>query len=513
MLRTLLAFAFLISALPAAAQDLKSFEDKTTVHKLANGWTFVLVERHQAPAFSFSTRVNVGSAQEVTGITGLAHMFEHMAFKGTETIGTSNYPEEKKALAALEAAYQAYQAERLAPHPEAGKVEELLKVFKARQAEADKFVVKNEFGDIVNREGGVFMNAFTNTDETVFFYSLPANKTELWAYLESERFLHPVFREFYEEREVVREERRQSIEGPPVGRIFEQLQAAAFIAHPYHHRTVGFDSDLQAFTLTDAQNFFRAYYVPANMVTAVVGDIHPAELIPIIDRYFGRIPARPLPPPLRTVEPPQTAERVVVMEGRSQPIYVEGYHKPATTDPDQATYDAIDDILSIGRTSRLYRALVRDQRLTVQVGSFSGFPGRAYPHLWAILAVPSFGVTNQQVQTVLHAELERLKNEDVTDEELTRFKTRAKAKLLRDLRSNQGFANQLVEFQYLYGDWRELFRTLDRYDKVTKADIRRVANQTFRKENRTVTMLNSTMMMMQPPAAKPAAAPGTPGGR
>jgi predicted Zn-dependent peptidase len=507
MLGKLLAAALLVSSLPAAAQDLKAFEGRTTVHVLPNGWTFILVERHEAPVFSFSTLANVGSAQEVAGITGLAHMFEHMAFKGTESFGTTDYPEEKKAIAALEAAYQVYQAERLKPRADAKRVEELFKAFKEKQAEADKFVVKNELSDIVSREGGTFMNAFTNTDETVLFYSLPANKTELWAYLESERLLRPVFREFYEERDVVREERRQNLEGLPIGRMFEQLQAVAFTAHPYHHRTIGYDSDVQSFTLTDAVSFFRDQYAPGNLITAVVGDIHPQELIPLIDRYFGRIPARPLPQPLRTVEPPQAAERIVILEDRSQPIYMEAYHKPADTDPDQAVYEAIDDILSLGRTSRLYRALVRDQRLSVQVTSFSGFPGRQYPNLWAILAVPGFGITNEQVQTALHAEFERLKTEDVTDEELSRFKTRAKAKFVRDLRDNQGIANRIAEFQHLYGDWRELFRTVDRYDNVTKADIRRVANQAFRKDNRTVTML----VTKPAPAPAPKPAPGAPG--
>src|ERR1700710_1936585 len=196
MIRKLLAAALLLAALPAAAQDLKSFEAKTTVHVLKNGWTFLLVERPEAPVFSFFTLADVGSAQEVPGITGLAHMFEHMAFKGTETIGTSNYAEEKKAIDAMEAAYQAYQAARLAPKADAKKVEELWKAWKAREEESEKYVVKNEFDDIVSREGGVALNAFTSSDETGFFYSLPANKTELFAYLESERFYRPVFREF-----------------------------------------------------------------------------------------------------------------------------------------------------------------------------------------------------------------------------------------------------------------------------------------------------------------------------
>src|SRR6476661_8428070 len=227
-----LALLLLTLAAAASAQDLKSFEAKTKVHVLQNGWTFIIVERPVAPVFSFATVADVGSAQEVPGITGLAHMFEHMAFKGTPNLGTRNYEGEKKALDALEAAYQAWQAERMSPKPDAQKLERLLADFKAKQQTAAGFVVKGEFDDVVTREGGVGMNASTGADETQYFYSLPANKVELFAFLESERFYHPVFREFYEERDVVMEERRMSTESQPFGRLVEQFTSAAFTAHP-----------------------------------------------------------------------------------------------------------------------------------------------------------------------------------------------------------------------------------------------------------------------------------------
>jgi predicted Zn-dependent peptidase len=481
---------FALTAL-AAAQDIASFEKRITVKKLPNGLTIVICERPEAPVFSFYTMVDAGSVQDPMGATGLAHMFEHMAFKGTETIGTTDYAQEKKAIAAMETAYQEYQAARLAPKADPKRVEELFKAFKAREEESGKFLVKNEFDDIVTREGGVGLNAFTSADETGFFYSLPANKTELFAYLESERFYRPVFREFYKERDVVFEERRERTESTPIGRLVEQFVAASFNAHTYHQPTIGYAADLQSFTLTDAETFFRANYAPANLITSIVGDIKPQELIPLLERYFGRIPARPKPQPLRTVEPPQVAEKTVVIEDPAQPFYLEAYHKPASTDPDQAVYEAIDDILSGGRTSRFYRALVRDQRIAVQVQSFSGFPGQKYPNLWAVLAVPGVGKTDEEVQAAIHKEIERLQKEDVSDEELARFKTRAKAKLVRSLRDNQGIANQIAEYQRLYGDWRELFRETDRLDRVTKADIRRVANQAFQKSNRTVTMITN----------------------
>jgi predicted Zn-dependent peptidase len=492
----------ILAGLPAAAQDLKSFEARTTVHKLPNGWTFLLVERPVAPVVSFVTLADVGSAQEVTGITGLAHMFEHMAFKGSPRIGTRDYPAEKKALEELEAAYQAYQAERLSPRPDARKLARLQADFQARQKAAHDLVAENALDDVVAREGGVDPNAETGTDWTQFYLSLPSNKLELFAFLESERFYEPVFREFYEERDVVQEERRMNLDSQPVGRLFEQIIATAYVAHPYHHRGVGYMSDLQSLSITDARAFFDKYYAPSNLVTAIVGDINAQELIPLIDRYFGRIPNRPSPEPLRTVEPPQIGEKTVVVEDASQPIYLEAYHRPAFTHPDQPVYQAIDDILVNGRTSRLYRALVRDKKLAVQAESLPDLPGRKYPFLWIPIVVPAFGVSNEQVAAALHQELERLQREDVTDQELSRFKARGKADLLRSLNSNLGLATQLVEYHQLFGDWRELFRSIDRLDHVTKADIRRVAGEMLQKSNRTVGMI-----VTRPEEAKPAAAP------
>lgn len=489
MIRSLTILAAILCTLPAAAQDLASFEARTTVHKLANGWTFVIVERPEVPVFSFCTYADVGPTQEVPGTTGLAHMFEHMAFKGGPTVGTRDWEGEKKALAALESAYQAWQAERLSSRPDAKKLETLLAAFRQRQQEASGFVVQSELDDILFREGGTDINATTGGDGTFYYYSLPSNKVELFAFLESERFGHPVLREFYEERDVVQEERRQRYEGSGFGRLYEQFLITAFQAHPYKQPGIGYMSDLQSITITDAEEFFQIWYAPSNLTTAIVGDVRAETLLPILERYFGRIPARPAPPPLRTVEPPQIAEKIVILEDPAQPLYMEGYHRPAVTHPDEAVWDAIDDILANGRTSRLYRSLVRDQKVAVEVDSTSALPGEKYPHLWIVFAAPAVGATNEQVQTAVRAELERLRREDVTPEELARFKARAKAGLLRSLRSNLGLAEQLADHQRLYGDWRELFRSLDRVDKVTPADIRRVAGEAFRGTNRTVGMI------------------------
>lgn len=472
-----------------AAPLLDRFEEKVTEHVLDNGWTFLIVERPVAPVFSFATVADVGGAQEVLGITGLAHMFEHMAFKGTPKLGTTDWAAEREALAAVEAAYQAYEALRHDPRADPAAVEALLLAFRDAQAEAAQFVVANEFGEVIDRAGGVGLNASTTKDITTYSYALPANKLELFAYLESERFLHPVFREFYKERDVVQEERRMRTENQPIGRLIEQTVATAFQAHAYHHPNVGYMSDLESFTATDAEAFFRIHYVPSNLVTAIVGDVDAATLIPLLERYFGRIPAGPDPPELRTVEPPQIAEKEVVLVDPSQPIYLEAYHKPSALHPDQAVYQAIDDVLSNGRTSRLYRRLVRDEQTAAFAGSFSDLPGGKYPSLWVAFAVPSRGEANEAVQATIREELARLREEPISDAELERFVTRAKADLLRGLRSNAGLAMQLAVAETLHGDWREIFHRVEAIEAVTADDVMRVARATFVPRNRTVAMI------------------------
>ena len=497
--RVLPALALVLAAALAAAQDLASFEKRTTVKKLANGLTVVICERPAAPVFSFFTHVDAGSVQDPQGKTGLAHMFEHMAFKGTDTIGTTDFAAEKMALARVETAFAAYLAER---DKSVGRDEEKLKTLgKSWQdaiAEAQKYVKPNEFSQILESNGAEGLNAFTTVDETAYHYSLPQNRLELWAYLESERFRHPVMREFYKERNVVIEERRMRTDSSPVGRLLEQFTTEAFQAHPYHRPTIGWISDLNSLSATDAQEFFDRYYIPSNMVIAVVGDVKPGQAMPIVEKYFGRLPTRPVPDERTTTEPPQNAERRVVLEDPSQPIYLEGYHRPDFSSPDDQVYDAIADLMSNGRTSRLYRALVRDKRIASDSAGFTGLPGTKYPHLFAFYAIPLPGHKPEEMATAIHAEIERLKTEDISDEELQMIKTRAKANLIRGLGNNAGLAFQLGIYQARFGDWRELFHSVDRINEVTKADIRRVASQTFVPTNRTVGIIQS----VAPPAGQ-----------
>jgi predicted Zn-dependent peptidase len=498
-----LATLFLAIALGAGvcarAQDLASFEKRTTVKVLPNGLTLIVLERPEAPVFSYYTLVDAGSADDPQGASGLAHMFEHMAFKGTEQIGTTNYPVEKVALAKVEIAYADYDAEyrkRVGQDP--AKLASLKKVFEDAQAAAEKYVIPNQFAELAEQNGAVGLNASTEEDSTQFFWSMPSNRLELWAYMESGRIAHPVEREFYKERDVVQEERRMRIDSNPIGAMVEQLLATAYVAHPYGRSGVGWESEISQVSATEADAFHKKYYVPANIVVAVVGDLKAADAMPMLTKYFGAIPAGPKPEPMTTIEPPQFAEKTVVIREATQPFYVEGYHRPDYRDPDDSVYEAITDIISNGRTGRLYKSLVRDQKIAAESEGLSGFPGEKYPGLFAFYAVPVPGHTPDEMRDAIHKEIDKLKTADVTDEELAMFKTRARADLLRGLADNEGLAHQLAEYQTRYGDWRELFKELDRINKVSKGDVRRVANRIFVESNRTAARIEFT-----PPAQPP----------
>jgi predicted Zn-dependent peptidase len=213
---------------------------------------------------------------------------------------------------------------------------------------------------------------------------------------------------------------------------------------------------------------------------------------------------------MTTVEPPQVAEKFVSIREATQPFYIEGYHRPDYRDPDDSVYDAITDIFSNGRTARLYRSLVRDQQIAAEAQGFSGFPGDKFPGLFAVYAVPLPGHSPDEMRSAIHKELDRLKTEDITDEELTRFKTRARADLLRGLGNNEGLARQLAEYQTRFGDWRQLFRQLEKIDAVSKADVRRVANKIFIDSNRTSARIEFVAPQRQKPGAASEAEPPTP---
>jgi predicted Zn-dependent peptidase len=481
---TLLLLLVLSFPLTAQAEAIAPYLEKVinniTEFTLDNGLKFIILENHEAPVVSFVTYADVGGVDEPPGKTGVAHFLEHLAFKGTSTIGTKDIAAEKEVLERLDAVHAQLKASQ-----DPSQAAQLQQQFEQLQAEANQYVIQNEFGQIVETQGGVSLNAATSADATVYFYSFPANKLELWMSLESERFLDPVFREFYKEQQVILEERRLRTDNNPVGRMVEAYLDKAFTVHPYKRPTIGYDEDIRNLTRDDVQKFFATYYPPSNLTIAIVGDVDPKQVKQLAQVYFGRYPARPKPPQVKIVEPKQRQPQELTLQLPSQPWYLEGYHRPALNSPDHAIYEVMATILSEGRSSRLYKSLVEESRLALVAQGFNGFPGDKYPNLLLFYAMSAPDVSLERLAAALHQEIEALKTQPVSPEELQRAKNQLKASLLRGLDSNLGMARALTEYEVKTGDWRNLFNQVEAIDAVSAADIQRVAQQTFTPENRT----------------------------
>jgi predicted Zn-dependent peptidase len=462
-------------------------------HKLANGLTLLMVERHQAPVVSINVTFGVGGMNEHNGMTGIAHLYEHMAFKGTKVLGTRDYEREQPYLEELDRLNQKMEAVReqlrQTGQDDSPALQQVRRAFKEAQERAGAWVVGNELAQLYQRHGAVGLNASTGKDVTRYTVSLPANRLPLWAAVEADRMANPVLREFYKERAVVLEERRLRTDDSPTGSLYEAFTAAAFRAHPYGFPTIGWASDIQSLTPAETQRFFRTYYGPANAVVAIVGDINPPEVIALIEQTFGKIPETTSPPSVVTVEPSQRGERRVEVEFDAEPVLLIGYHKPALGHPDDYVFDVIDSILSEGRTSRLYTRLVREKRVAASVDTQSSFPGAQAPNLFVISATPLAPHTTRDVEAALDQEIERLKTEPVTPMELQKVLNNLDADLLRSLRSNSGLASQLAYYQTIAKNWRYVLTARDRVAAVTPADIQRVASRYLVRSNRTVASL------------------------
>lgn len=474
------------------AFDFSTIEGKITDFTLDNGLKFIILEDHSAPVVSFVTLTDVGGADDPKGYVGLAHVFEHMAFKGTEEIGAKNYKEEKKALEKLDAIYYEHRAEeKKGIFADSLKLAELGAKFEEMQQVCEDLVEMNEYSVIFDREGGVGLNAGTGYDQTMYYGSFPSNKVELWFAMESQRFGMPVLRQFYKEKEVIKEERRMGVESSPVGRMVEEFLGLAFKAHPYGVSLIGPMSDIHNINKKAAMEFYKKYYVPSNMMVGIVGDVNPDEIKELAVDYFGNLPSRPEPDRVQTVEAGQNAERRVAVFDKSQPFLLIGFHRPDITHPDDPVYDAIADYLGKGRTSLLYKSLVKEKKNATSVSAFSSFPGSKYNCQFGIFAVPAKGFTAEDCETDIYTEIDKLINEPIPQEELDKIKARARASFINQLSSRSGMASQLVAVQNFFGDWRELFKSLDQINAVTVEDVQRVAKECFSRTNRTVAFIET----------------------
>lgn len=473
---TVALVSLLYIAAAANAQELKL---DVRSHVLKNGLTLLMLEQRRSPTVAVRIVFKVGSVNERTGITGASHLFEHMMFKGTKLFGTKDWEAEKPLLEREDELVLAIdttddEQEREALEAELAETKKKLKAITNTE----------EFWAIYMQNGATGINASTSEDITRYYCNLPANKLKLWAFLESDRMKNLVLREFYSEKDVVMEERRMRTETSPFGLLFEELNSAAFTAHPYGWPVIGWMSDIENITKEQTEAYFTQYYAPNNAVIVMVGDINPQEVIELVEKYFGDIPAQPPIPEVTTIEPEQRGERRVYVEYDANPMLAMGYHKPNITHPDQYVFEVIQSLLSNGRTSRLYKSLIEDKRLAVMARSYSG--GSKYPDLYFIFATPRHPHTVEEVEKAIDEELERLKAEPPTEWELQKIKNQLEADFIRSLESNSGLADEIGYYEAVAGDWNYINITVEKIKAVTAQDVMRVASKYFTKKNRTV---------------------------
>ena len=464
---------------------------KVVKTKLKNGLTVLMVERHISPTVALYIRHCVGAVDETKGESGAAHLLEHMMFKGTTTIGTKNYPAEKIILDKIELTGVALDKEKMKAQTADPKIIQNLTVqLKKMHVQHKQYIIANEIDRLYTENGGLDMNASTGQDVTTYKVSLPASKIELWARIETDRLLNPVFREFYTERDVVMEERRQRVESDPDGKLYEQFLNAAYKTHPYGRPILGWTEDLTNLSPNSVRKIFAKYKAPENIVIAVVGDINPADTLKLIDKYFGRIPASREKKNIISAEPIQTEERKVTVPFDANPMMIIGFHKPTAPAYDDYVFDVLETILTKGRTSRMYNLLVTEMQIAESVSAANGVPGTRYPNLFTIFAKPRHPHTNIELEEIILKEIEKIKTQPVSDAELAKAKNQLKMGYIQSLDSNAELASILSYYEVLLGDFLYFSNYLTNIEKVTSADIQKAARLYLNKENRTIAVLN-----------------------
>ncbi|VAX20888.1 Protease [hydrothermal vent metagenome] len=483
---SILSLFILLAIFPSTGSGFE-LEKRVKEFTLDNGLRTLVLERRMAPIFAAHMAFKVGSVEEKDGLTGAAHMLEHMLFKGTRTIGSLDWEKEKPLFdKILKLGARLDKAKR--DGSDKAKIEKLSSELKKAQARHKKYVVSEGYSEIYSSQGGVGFNAGTSKDTTTYIIRLPANKLELWALIESDRMRDPVLREYYAERDVVMEERRRSYENRAAGKLYERFLATAFIAHPYGRPIIGWESDIALLPYVEVEKFLKTWYVPNNAVIAIVGDVKFEEVKRVITKYFGDIPAAPLPERIVTEEPPQGGDRRTTVEFDASPTFMMGFHKPTSPHPDDYVFDVIDFILSSGRTGRFEKEIVRNKRVAVSVGSWTA-PGSRYPNLFVVSGEPMPPHTTQDVEKAVWDELERLKNAPVESKDLEKVINNIEADFIRDLESHYGMARLLAHYAIIRGDWRQITSDREKIREVTAEDIQRVARKYFTKDNLTVATL------------------------
>jgi len=493
-----IALLLLIAVLPVPAGAAEKPQINVQEFTLPNGMRWLLFERHDSPTVVGGWVAHVGSVNEREGITGISHLFEHMMFKGTRTIGTKDIAadlriidEQEKIRAEMREEMKTMRERRrrgeiddiAKPENQTPRYRELDKRFDELVLKQRETQIKDHLSQIYTKNGAEGLNAGTSEDWTLYFVRLPANRIELWSWLESDRLINPVFREFYSERDVVYEERRMRTESTPLGKYDEAFNALFWQASPYKWPVVGWPSDVSSITKAEADAYFGTYYAPNNLTGVLVGDFNAATVRPLLEKYFGRVPrGKAEPPEVVTTEPAQIGEKRFSAEAETSPTVRVWYHAVPFMHKDRTVVDLVTDVLS-GRTGRLYKGLVTGRQVANEASASVDL--KKYDGLIQVESTVKEGKDPAAVEQAVYEELAKLEDEPLPAEELQKIKNQAKANAFRRLSSPFSIALQLMIYDG-FGDWRYINTYAEEVDRVTAADIQRAAKQYFTKENRTV---------------------------
>jgi predicted Zn-dependent peptidase len=475
---------------PPEALGLEALEEAVVELSLENGWTFIILPKKGAPIVSFETFVDVGVCDEPIGMSGIVHMFEHMAFKGSDRIGTLDWPSEEAALAEVDRLYAELTDAR---SKDDATNHTALEVAWAEAIEsANALIRRGEFSKLIERAGGAgSLKALTSADGCRFVVSLPSNQIELWCWLESDRFQRPILREFYLERDTVLEERNMRVDSNPIGTVREELAASAFRVHPYGRPVIGSRADIERYDRERAVAFFDAHWAPDRCTTAIVGDVDPEALIPMLKRYFGRIPARETDQPVFSPEPEQRGERRNLVEFPAQPLLAIGWSVPPASHADAPAVEVAIRLLGAARSSRLQRRLIRDDPQCARVFVESGWPGDRHSNLAIVLAEPLEGADLKEVEDSILEEVQTLTTEGPDPKELEGVLRVARVEHLGSLRHNHALAEGLVSAQVSLESWRDHFHRILPLEGVTAADVQRVLRERFIQTNSNIVLLRA----------------------
>lgn len=460
---------------------LQNLIKNVRVETLPNGLTLILYKRGFAPVFAGVVTVRVGGVDEKVGETGISHMFEHMAFKGTPEIGSSDFQREKPLLSELETIMQREaQGEKLD--------EQSKQRLKQINAELDGLQSGSAFSKEFTKRGAVDLNATTGSELTTYFMQLPTSEFEFWCWLESERLFRPVMRQFYKERDVVLEEKRMRVDNDPEGKLYQSLLALSFMVHPYRNPVIGYEEDIRSLTASRVEAFRSKYYVPSNMVVSVAGDIDYDRDLETLKKYFGRLPTGPQPEHPQIAEPKQEGERRLVQKADSSPQLTIAYHKPQYPDADDAPFSLMLEAFAGSKTSPLYKEIVERAQIATDIGFFEA-PGKAFPNLVVFFGSVKHPHSNLELMDAFDASLKTFLQQGVTQAELERIKRRTAMTYLNHLRSSRALAADFASSKLLYGDWQASFKWFEDAMRVQLPDMQRVAQKYLRVDNRSIAML------------------------